>query len=123
MGLRPIRRAYSGRLRAAVALCAAISLSGCALLQKSWPPEGGGQFGELFETEDVRARAMEERLAGFESRGARTFAAGDFDEAATLFIRVKRQIAAGLVLDAEDDMDRLEPILARVEARLRSARR
>ena len=66
---------------------------------------------------------IEARLIAFDERGARRYAAGDFDEASALFIRVKRQVAAGLILDAEDDMDRLEPILTRVETRLRSARR
>lgn len=123
MRLRPIRRPLSGSLRVAALLAAALALSGCALLQKSWPPPGGGQFGELFETEDERARAIEARMTAFDERGARRYAAGDFDEASTLLIRVKRQVAAGLILDAEDDMDRMEPILTRIETRLRSARR
>lgn len=105
----------------AAALCA--SLSGCALFQTRWPEEGGGQFAEQFESEDERTRAIEARLAGLQAKGASVYAAGDFDEAKLLLVRIKRQVAAELVLDAEDDMDRMDKVLARIDSRLRHAGR
>ena len=107
-----------GLPRAAIATLLCVLLGGCALLQTRWPEEGRGQFAEQFESEDARAHSMEARLLQLEARGANVHAAGDLDEGKLLLVRIKRQADAGLVLDAEDDMVRLEALLTRIDARL-----
>ncbi len=99
------------------------ALAGCALFERRWPPEGGGGYGELQEIADERARLLEGRLLEFDARGARRFAGAEYDEAAQLFVRVRRELAADHPEDAALDMDRLEELNARIERRLRGARR
>lgn len=124
LNLRHSRLSLSRRLmRAGFAAAVCASLGGCALFQTRWPQEGGGQFAEQYESEDERTRAIEARLEGLHAKGASVYAAGDFDEAKLLLVRIKRQVAADLVLDAEDDMDRMDVVLARMDARLRQAGR
>jgi hypothetical protein len=98
-------------------------LSGCAAFERRWPPQAGGGFGELAEIEDERARLIEARLLEFDARGARRFAAAEYDEAAQLFVRVRRELVAEHLEDAALDMDRVDELAARIEKRLRSARR
>ena len=112
-----------GLPQAASAALLCVLLGGCALLQTRWPEEGRGQFAEQFESEDARAHGMEARLTQLEARGANLHAAGDLDEAKLLLVRIKRQADAGLVLDAEDDMVRLEALFTRIDARLARAGR
>lgn len=109
------------RIVAALALSAA--LGGCSLFDKPWPPEGGGGFGEYEETQDPRALAQQASLASFQERGAAVYAASDFDEARQLYVRVRRELAAELLEDAADDMDRLDNVLMRIDERMRRARR
>jgi hypothetical protein len=111
--------------RAALFLTLALAptLAGCALFDRRWPEAGGGGFGELEDVVDPRAQAFEARLPEFDARGARRFAAGEYDEASLLFTRVRRELVAGHEEDAGLNMDRLDELIARIENRLRSARK
>jgi hypothetical protein len=106
-----------------VAHVLAPALSGCAIFDRRWPEAGGGGYGEYQELTDPRAMALDERLAGLVARGAQRFAAAELDEATLLFIRIKRELAAGHPEDAELNMDRLDALADRMEKRLIRARK
>jgi hypothetical protein len=92
--------------------------SGGSLFGTPWPNEGTGGFGEYQPIENERALDQDRRLEAARLRQASTFAAADYENAKTAMVRIRREIIAGLDADAEKDMNELDIILARIEARL-----
>jgi outer membrane murein-binding lipoprotein Lpp len=103
------------KLVAIVVAC--FSLSGC-FSEGPWPTAGTGGFAEYMPITDKQIQDLDERLQEAGQRGATKFDAGAYAEASTLLTRSRRELAAGLVLDANADIARLEREVEAIEARL-----
>jgi hypothetical protein len=119
-GTPPLATLTASKL--ALAICALAMLGGCAVFEKRWPDAGTGGFGEYYATPDPRAHVLGERLADLEARNARSLAAAEFDEGSLLYVRIKREVAAGHLEDAAANMDRLDALADRMERRIGRAR-
>ena len=96
----------------------ALALSGCALLTaEKWPEHGGGGLAEFTASDDGRIGAMVVRVDALRNRGARTFAASDFENAEVLLARVQREFAGGLLIDGEANLHHLSVLVASIERR------
>lgn len=101
-----------------MSLLSCLALSGCFYDEAPYPSEGAGGFAEWDSIPNHRARSLHDRMAYLRQRGAATYEAGALAEAELLLTRCRRELAAGLYLDADASMDRLERQLAAMEARL-----
>ena len=105
-------------MRELVAIVAAcVSLSGC-FSEGPWPRAGTGGFAEYMPITDKQLQDLDERLQRARQHGATKFDAAAYAEASTLLTRSRRELAAGLVLDANADIARLEREVEAIEARL-----
>jgi hypothetical protein len=105
---------------AAQILVVALSLGGClgnGAVQE-WPDEGTGGLAERRPTTYQSLADLEYRMWQLESSGAREFAASDFAEAELLLIRVRREVAAGLEMDADTHISLLEHRFDVIERRI-----
>jgi hypothetical protein len=99
-----------------IAPLAALCNAGCAVLtSEPWPTAGSGGFAELLPIDDARMAAFNDRLNHARESGAASFAAADLATAETLLIRIRREVAGGLAIDAESDASGLERLLKSFE--------
>jgi len=109
---------------AAQILVLAFALGGCygigAVTQ--WPDEGTGGGAERRPTTYQSLADLEYRMWQLESAGAREYAASDFAEAELLLIRVRREVAAGLEMDADTHISLLEHRFDVIERRISAVR-
>src|SRR5262249_44597789 len=112
---------------AAQILFVGLALSGCYGLGAvtDRPTEGTGGLAERRPTTYQSLADLEYRMWQLEAAGAREYAASDFAEAELLMIRIRREVATGLTMDAESHISLLEHrfdvIAARLAARSRIA--
>ena len=107
-----------------LAFACASTLSGCAALTAApWPTEGTGGFAELLPIDDDRIEALRDRVESFRERGAATAAAAEFASADLLLVRVRREVAAGLLIDADSDVTELERVFAKIDKALQGSKR
>ncbi len=99
---------------ALVCLC----LSGCVFSEGPWPAVGTGGFAEYLPITDKQLQKLDDRLEALRGRGAEKYAAGAFAAASLRLTRSRRELAAGLVMDANADIARLEGDLDAIEATL-----
>jgi hypothetical protein len=105
---------------AAQILVLAFSLGGCLGIGAvtDWPDSGTGGLAERRPTTYQSLADLEYRMWQLEAAGAREFAAGDFAEAELLMIRIRREVAAGLNMDADTHISLLEHRFDVIERRL-----
>jgi len=106
---------------ACLALC--LTLSGCFFDEGPYPEVGQGGFAEWGPIEDTRARALQQRLEAAQRRGAEVYEAAAYADASLLLTRCRRELAAGLMIDARTDLDRLERQITAMDAALERAPR
>jgi exo-beta-1,3-glucanase (GH17 family) len=102
----------------AVIALACLGLSGCVFSEGPWPIEGTGGFAEYLPITDKQLQALADRLDALRRRGAEKYAAGAFAEAWLLLTRCRRELAAGIVSDANTDIVQLERDIEAIEATL-----
>lgn len=107
--------------RCLLVLICCVGLSGCAAFTQPWPGNGTGGFAEWRPIYDSHASDLDQRLEAARDHGAERFAAGAFADAELLLTRCRRELEAGLSLDAGADLDRLEVETAKIEAVLARA--
>jgi hypothetical protein len=95
---------------AAQILIVGLALSGCYGLGAvtDWPAEGTGGLAERRPTTYQSLADLEYRMWQLEAAGAREYASSDFAEAELLLIRIRREVAAGLEMDADAHISLLE---------------
>jgi hypothetical protein len=105
---------------AAQILVTALTLGGCVGLGAvyDWPAEGTGGLAERRPTTYQSLADLEYRLWQLEAAGAREYAASDFAEAELLMIRIRREVATGLNMDADSHISLLEHRFDVIAARL-----
>jgi hypothetical protein len=98
----------------------ALTLGGCLGIGAvtEWPDEGTGGLAERRPTTYQSLADLEYRMWQLESAGAREYAASDFAEAELLLIRIRREVAAGLEMDADTHISLLEHRFDVIERRL-----
>ncbi len=101
-----------------VIVVSCLGLSGCFFSEGPWPAEGTGGFAEYLPITDKRLQVLSDRLEALRERGAMRYAAAGFAEANLLLTRCRRELAAGLTVDASADIDRLERQVDALEATL-----
>jgi hypothetical protein len=92
-----------------------LGLSGCFFSEGPWPTEGTGGFAEYLPITDNQLQALNDRLEATRLRGAETYDAAAYNEASTQLVRCRRELAAGLVLDANSDIAELERNIDAIE--------
>lgn len=83
-----------------------------------WPSEGAGGFAEYLPITDKQLQDISDRLDALRDRGAPKYAAAAYAEASLLLTRCRREVAAGLMADANADIARLEQKVDALEATL-----
>jgi len=109
-------------IKFAVAIFCCGGISGCAIFQQPWPEAGHGGFAEWRPINDERTKSLDHRLQLASDRGAQIYAAGAFVDAELLLNRCRRELEAGLDIDAAADLERLDRKTAEVEAELKKGR-
>lgn len=99
-----------------VVLC--LGLSGCLLSEGPWPTEGQGGFAEYLPITDRQLQDLRDRLNALRERGAPKYDAAAYAEASMLLTRSRREAAAGLAVDANADISRLEQQVEALETKL-----
>jgi len=99
-----------------VVLC--LGLSGCLSGEGPWPSEGRGGFAEFLPITDRQLQDLSDRLDALRQRGAPTYDAAAYAEASLLLTRSRREVAAGLTVDANADISRLERQVEALETKL-----
>ncbi len=102
----------------AVIALVCLGLSGCLFSEGPWPVEGTGGFAEYLPITDKQLQDLADRMAALRQRGAEKYAAGAFAEASLLLTRCRRELAAGIVSDANTDIAQLERDIDAMEATL-----
>ncbi len=105
-------------MRKIAGMLACLGLSGCFFSEGPWPVEGAGGFAEYLPITDKQLENLSNRLEALRARGAERYAAAAFAEASLLLTRSRREVAAGLMLDANRDIERLEGQVEAMEANL-----
>ena len=103
-----------------LALC--LTLSGCFFNEGPYPELGRGGFAEWRPIEDSRAFALQQRLDAAKSRGAEIYQAAAYADATLLLTRCRRELQAGLTIDAEADLNQLESQIVVMDASLARTR-
>ena len=106
---------------ACLALC--LTLSGCFFDEAPYPEAGQGGYAEWGPIENSRALALQQRLQSAQRRGAELYTASAYADASLLLTRCRRELAAGLTIDARVDLDRLERQIVDMDAALERAPR
>ena len=101
-----------------VVVVTCLGLSGCYFSEGPWPSEGAGGFAEYLPITDKQLQDLSDRLDALRERGAPKFDAAAYAEASLLLTRCRRELAAGLVADANADIARLEQQVAALEGTL-----
>ena len=101
-----------------VVVVACVSLSGCLFSEGPWPTEGTGGFAEYMPITDKQLQDLDNRLESARQRGAMKYDAAAYADASLLLTRSRRELAAGLVVDANADIAELERKVGAIEARL-----
>lgn len=109
--------------RIAATLALGLTLSGCFYDEAPYPATGHGGFAEWQAIEDPRARAAQDRLEAAQRRGAERYDASAYADASLLLTRCRRELAAGLMIDASADLERLDRQIAAIDAALERAPR
>ena len=109
------------KFAACLTLC--LTLSGCFYDEAAYPEVGHGGFAEWRPIGDARALALQERLVAAQRRGAELYQAAAYADAALLLTRCRRELVAGLTIDANADLDRLEQQIIAMDAALARAPR
>jgi len=99
-----------------VVLC--LGLSGCLFAEGPWPSEGQGGFAEYLPITDRQLQDLSDRLDALRERGAPTYASAAYAEASLLLTRCRREVAAGLTVDANADIARLAQQVEALETKL-----
>lgn len=99
-----------------VIVVASVSLSGCFFSEGPWPTEGAGGFAEYLPITDKQLQDLDNRLEAARQGGAMKYDAGAYADASLLLTRCRRELAAGLVVDANADIARLEREVDAIEA-------
>jgi hypothetical protein len=107
---------------AAQILVAALTLSGCLGegAVTAWPDQGTGGVAERRPTTYQSLADLEYRMWQLEAAGAREYASSDFAEAELLLIRIRREVASGLNMDAETHTSLLQHRFDVIEHRIAS---
>ena len=109
------------KIAACLVFC--LTLSGCFYDESAYPDVGHGGFAEWRPIGNSRALAMQQRLEVAQMRGAELYEAAAYADAALLLTRCRRELAAGLTIDANADLDRLERQIDALDAALARAPR
>jgi hypothetical protein len=102
----------------ALALICCAATSGCVTNFESWPSAGTGGFAEWEQMSNPRVEALDAQLRQARLNGAETFAAGAYADAELLLTRCRRELAGGLQIDADADLDRLQIDVTEMNASL-----
>ena len=98
-------------------IVACTGLSGC-FSEGPWPAAGAGGLAEYMPITDKQLQDVYDRLEAARNRGAEKYDAAAFAAAELLLTRSRRELAAGLVVDANADIARLEEAVDAIEASL-----